>query len=387
MNTALKNILLTTVIALWLGFIGYSLSCFIAYLIGWPPFVAPLVFTIVAIIALVGGLAMRKKKEISSLFFVLFCSLFISSLSNTIILSVKFNDRTYRNAIISNFSDYRNPQTSVYNKWGFKIIEAKGRIQYEDDYVYIKTKTRVYCADYEGETYGYKEWEPDKDYGYKTDYITECEIIQHPYTGLYYYKTNKIISYRGYEDIDDLGVDAENNLYLDCYEPLEGHSIIRIESDGEDYEVEDDLSDIGWYRHYDSDIKGFIIKKRGERKYTFIDNNGRFIQAPNKKGYCDIEWLNADKNKTIYRCEMDNGYDEIIFIDNNYHSDIIVNNVRFVDCYDDYRTDKIYIQYYKDGLYYVRNIYSGKEINSIYKFSLDWGEKFTYYDKEEQRNI
>ena len=73
--------------------------------------------------------------------------------------------------------------------------------------------------------------------------------------------------------------------------------------------------------------------------------------------------------------------------DNNYHSDIIVNNIRFINCYKDYRTGKIYIQYQKSGLYYVRNIYSGKEVNGIYKFSLDWGENFTYYDKEEHSNV
>ncbi len=64
MNSLLKNILLTFVFAIWLGFFRSRVSSFLTYLIGWPPFVASSVYTIVAIIVLLEGLAMRKKRKI-----------------------------------------------------------------------------------------------------------------------------------------------------------------------------------------------------------------------------------------------------------------------------------------------------------------------------------
>lgn len=194
MNTTLKNVLLTIVIALWLIIIGYSLSCFVAYLIGWPPFVAPLICTIISLLAIIVGLFLHKKKDITATFFVIFVSFLLSGLVNVIILGMKLKDNTYVGGVIctSNYHGY------LYNKWGYKIFNVGGKISYEDSVIYLETNSHVYVFDYNGDLKTDDDFKEDFQYG-------RTSIFLSPYTRKYMVKIDSSIRYRDYDAYEYLG--------------------------------------------------------------------------------------------------------------------------------------------------------------------------------------
>lgn len=268
MNSTWKNILITVVIAIWLGFIGYALSCFVAYIIGWPPFVAPIVFTIIALLALVTGFVLRKKNDVSSLFFVLFYSLFISSLANSIILGVKFSDLSYHGAIIA---DAPSSHCYLYNKWGWKILNIGGMIKYEDSYVYLMTNSEVYVFDYDGELIQSADLIVVAQYGHAT-------ILQQPFTQKYFIKGSKVEK-KAYDDYEYLGETDINDCFKGKTNGLWQLVMVRKKTGY----CEIKYHDAQEIEEYGYPIKCFVIKDG--KKYKILNDRGHSEYSTNKGIY------------------------------------------------------------------------------------------------------
>ncbi len=203
MNTALKNVLLTIVIALWLCFIGYSLSCFVAYLIGWPTFVGPIIATIVSLIAILSGLISKKKDGTpKSIFFVIIMAILLSSVANIVIAVAKFSGEKYNGAVLV-------ADDNLYNKWGYKVINVSGTILQEDEVIYIMTKNRVYLINWDGEYIDDAKYE-EEIYNYD-DY----KFVKNPYTHKYHYCKYRVRK-KAYTYVDEFREDKKGNRYFEC---------------------------------------------------------------------------------------------------------------------------------------------------------------------------
>ncbi|GEM_PF-6469117 len=258
-----KNILLTVVFTLWLLLLGYSLSCFVAYLVGCPPFVAPLVFAFLSLIALNICWGMHKKKGLSPNIFVILLSLFISSVANAVNLGVKFGeDHSYRGSVIR---DSYYGHANLYNKWGYKIINVSGLIRYDDIAVYLETKTHVYKFNYDGDMIADADFDEDAQYGY-------ASVLQHPFTKKYYIRGERVYD-EAYVDYDYLG-DTDYADFIQCKEQgglwklVEvGKKYGSIDVNYDDYQ---EIKAIGYHP-----IHCFVVKD-GEY-YKILDSSGREV--------------------------------------------------------------------------------------------------------------
>ena len=262
MNTALKNVLLTTVIALWLGFIGYSLSCFMAYIIGWSPYVSPVIVMILSVIAIITGLITKKKSSLKPIFFVIFVSLFLSSLSNTIIQGIKFGDHEYNGSVIGS-NGY------LYNQFGYKILNIQGKLKYSDEVVYVETKNRVFVVDYDGDVLGNEEFIEEMHQG-------RAIVLQHPFTEKYLIMAESSIVKDGYDSYDYLGESYNYDYFKCCKNGL--WDLVRVGkkySGWVVYEKAQDIEEFGY------PIRCFVIQDgkeyeilSSEKSTLWTENNG-----------------------------------------------------------------------------------------------------------------
>lgn len=248
-----KNILLTLVCTLWIIAIGYSSSCIVAYIIGWPPFVLPLIIAIVSFFVIIVGLIKRRKNDIKPAFFIVFVSLFLSGLCHSILLGAKFEDSTYRGAVLKS-------DGYLYNVWGTKILNYHGKVEFKDDVIYLETDSYVYVLNYDGDVIDNEEFIEEARYGY-------AEILQHPFSEEYIIQGSSRLS-GTYEDYEYLG-ETET---ADCV-IAEKHDlwdlIIVDKEDGYCHVTEDDMKEI---EGIDSPIRCFVVKK-GTR-WLILNANG-----------------------------------------------------------------------------------------------------------------
>lgn len=254
MNSTLKNILLTIIISLCLLFIGYSLSCFIAYLIGWPPFVSPLIFTILSLIAILVGLIWNKLNGgLEPIFFLIFISLFLSSLTNTIIQGVKFEDHEYRGSILGS-NGY------LYNQWGYKILDIEGKIRYDDFLVYVETQKQIIALDYSGNLLAIEEFIIEEHRG-------RAYVLHNQFTDEYLIRAESSLIKSGYEDYVYLG-ESEKSDYFKCYR--NGlWDLIRV---GKKYGWEIEYKEANDIEYFGNPIRCLVIKDG--RRYKILASEG-----------------------------------------------------------------------------------------------------------------
>lgn len=281
MNSNGKIILLTLIIAFWLFVIGYSLSCLIAYLIGWPPMIVPIALTIVSLLAIfIGVISKRKQGNTNPFYFIIFGGLLISNLANWIILGNKFSSRTYNEAVIET-NGY------LYNKWGYKIMNVRGTIIYDDD-IYLLASHRVYVFNRNGEFQDYKEYKKEL-YREGSEYF-----IQNPYTLKYHYVNEYGIGSEEYSKVTKLGISEDGNSFFNCINVDQQSDIIGF---GDQLWAMDCIY-IGTYKH-------------NGRVYCF--------QLQRCVG-CDYEIIDVDDNVRIsseYKLYNDN-YKQFYYYD-EYH--------------------------------------------------------------------
>lgn len=280
MNSIWKNVLLISVVTIWLLFLGYALSCFVAYIIGWPPFVAPVILTVLSFIAIIVGFISKRSKGslVKPIFFVMFISLFISSLGNAIILGVKFDGREYSGNVIGS-------DGYLYNKFGYKILNIQGRLKYSDEVVYVETKNRVFVVDYDGDVLANEAFIEEMHQG-------RAIVLQHPFTEKYLIMDESSLVKDGYDSYDYLGESYNYDYFKCCKNGL--WDLVRV---GKKYG--------GWVfygRAHDIEefgypIRCFVIQDGKKYKILSSDNSDSWEE---ENGVNHPYWTNKD-NRLHYK--------------------------------------------------------------------------------------
>lgn len=249
-----KNILLTIIISLWLIFIGYALSCFVAYIIEWPPFVAPIVFTVLSFIAIIIGIFI-KTQNLSSTYFVLFCALFFSSATNWIILGNKFSTSDSYHGSVLDSNGY------LYNKWGYRISEIRGIIIYKANEIYLMTENHVYAYDY------YGNYLDDEDFILKNEHGSVI-IAKHPFTKKYHIKVGCSVSRDDYDNYAYMGKTEAHECFKCKNDGLWDLVMVDKRHEGADVEY----SRAQTIKSFGNPIRCFVVKDGTE--YIILNENG-----------------------------------------------------------------------------------------------------------------
>ena len=390
-------IALTVVISLWLLFLGYSVFCLLAYMIGWYPFIGALIFSLLSLLFSILIFVQNRKKggQHNSLLYAAMAALFISGIANTIILGAKFQDYTYRGAVIKN--SYSSGY--LYNILGYKIIDVEGHYQFEDDYIYLCTMKRVYQFDYDGDYIDDKEWVLREDRSWMVESEYDVKFIEQPYTKKGYLSSDRQIYYDKYYDyVDDIGIDEDNYFYWECSQENKRCDIIRATKWGFRVVQRDCYVDSDNDRFTDSKGRySFFIVKNKEDKIYFIETDGSKISTPNRY-YEDsyFRCLGHGQNGKVYiDAGVGNDKRDVFYIDKYYHSDNILTSIYYVEDeyseYDDYDKQYYlrYIQYRKsrDGRYYLYDIKTGQEKSAPKKIRQEYDTKKFYYPGWDYENI
>lgn len=198
----MKKFLLFSVLTIIFSLIGYSISCYVAYLFGWPPFWTPIICGIVLIATLFIRYGVRGIQKTDNTLSI-FGSLFLSCLVVFFILNILFYKETYCGPVM-----YVDGYT--FNKWGYKYLNMPNTDVYDEDndVIYLMSENRVYVLNLDGEFI--EEATKYEEEIYKHG---KCKFVKNPYTHKYHYASKYGIDRMAYEFVTYLGKDEKGNYY------------------------------------------------------------------------------------------------------------------------------------------------------------------------------